>query len=79
MTESMDPQTPEETAALRALAATHRRRWVALLPSVAVSFFTTAILYVIWHNWPLDGRARGKTDEHLRENPRPVYSPCPWV
>ena len=51
MVEVMEPQTPEEAAALRALAEKHRRRhrWVALLPSVAVSFFTTAILHVIWH------------------------------
>jgi hypothetical protein len=49
---------PEEEAALRALEATHRRRrrWVALLLSVAVSYFTTAILLVIWHGWPLDAR-----------------------
>jgi hypothetical protein len=58
MTESTGPQMPEEEAALRALAAKHRRRhhWVALLLSVAVSYFTTAILLVIWHGWPLDAR-----------------------
>jgi hypothetical protein len=58
MTESTGPQTPEEAAALRALAAKHRRRhrWIALLLSMAVSVFTTAILHAIWHGWPLDAR-----------------------
>ena len=55
MTESADPQTPEE-AALRALATKHRRRhrWVALFSSLVVSAHTTIILYTVWHDWPLD-------------------------
>jgi hypothetical protein len=61
MTESTDLQTPEEEAALRELAATHRRRhrWVALLSSVVVSVHTTIILHTIWHDWPLDTRDLG--------------------
>jgi hypothetical protein len=61
MTESAAPQTPEEEAALRALAATHRRRhrWLALFWSVTVSVHTTIILPTIWHDWPLDARDLG--------------------
>jgi hypothetical protein len=56
METSTAPQTPEEAAALRALAARHRRRhwWLAWLPSVAVSFHTTLALSVCRHGWPLD-------------------------
>jgi hypothetical protein len=58
MTESAEPQTPEEAAALRALAARHRRRhrWVALHSSMVVSVHATIILHTIWHDWPLDVR-----------------------
>jgi hypothetical protein len=57
MAESTEPQTPEE-AALRALAAKHRRRhrWIALLSSVIVSTHTTVILATTWHGWPLNER-----------------------
>jgi hypothetical protein len=54
METSTAPQTPEEAAALRALAARRRRRWLAWLPSVAVSVHTTLALSVCWHGWPLD-------------------------
>jgi hypothetical protein len=62
MAASIEPQTPEEDAALRELAATHRRqhRWVALFSSVVVSVHTTIILYTIWQNWPLDARNLGR-------------------
>jgi hypothetical protein len=55
MTESTEPQTPEEEAALRALAAKHRRRhrWIALYSSVTVSVHTTLILHTLWDGWPL--------------------------
>jgi hypothetical protein len=55
METSTAPQTPEEEAALRTLAARHRRRrwWLAWLPSVAVSVHTTLALFVCWHGWPL--------------------------
>ena len=58
MAASVDPQTPEEAAALRALATKHRRRhrWVALLSSVVVSGHTTIILHTLWDGWPLDAR-----------------------
>ena len=54
MAEPTEPQTPEEMAALRELAAAHRRRhcWVALVSSVCVSVHTTAILHTLWHGWP---------------------------
>jgi hypothetical protein len=55
MTESVEPQTPEEDAALRALAAKHwrRRRWIALFWSVTVSVHATLILHTVWDGWPL--------------------------
>jgi hypothetical protein len=58
MTESAEPQTSEEAAALRTLATKHRRRhrWVALLSSMVVSVHTTIILHTIWDDWPLDAR-----------------------
>jgi hypothetical protein len=58
MTESTEPQTPDEEAALRALAAKHRRRhqWVALFSSVTVSVHTTLILETAWNCWPLHER-----------------------
>jgi hypothetical protein len=58
MDESPEPQTPEEVAALRALAVTHRRRhrWVALVVSLNVSIHTTVILHTIWDGWPLHVR-----------------------
>jgi hypothetical protein len=61
MMASVEPQTPEETAALRELAATHRRRhwWLALCWSVTVSAHVTLILYTIWQDWPLDARDLG--------------------
>jgi hypothetical protein len=62
MAASVEPQTPEEDAVLRALAATHRRRhrWFALFWSVAVSGHVTVILHTIWHEWPLDTRGLGR-------------------
>jgi hypothetical protein len=62
MAASIEPQTPEEDAALHELAATHRRRhrWVALFSSVVVSVHTTIILHTIWQNWPLDARDLGR-------------------
>jgi hypothetical protein len=59
MIESTDPQTPEEVAALRELAATRRHRWLALCWSVTVSAHTTIILHTIWQDWPLDARDLG--------------------
>ena len=61
MDASTEPQTPEEEAALRELAATHRRRhrWVALFSSLCVSVHTTLILHTVWHDWPLDARDLG--------------------
>ena len=61
MAASVEPQTPDEEAALRELAATHRRRhrWVALFWSLCVSVHTTIILHTIWHDWPLDARDLG--------------------
>jgi hypothetical protein len=58
MAGSVDPQTPEEAAALRELAATHQRRhrWFALFWSVTISVHTTIILHTVWHSWPLDAR-----------------------
>ena len=58
MAASVEPQTPEEEAALRELAATHRRRhpWYALFCSVTISVHTTLILYAVWHDWPLAAR-----------------------
>jgi hypothetical protein len=58
MAASVDPQTPEEAAALCALATKHRRRhrWIALFSSVVVSVHTTIILHSIWQDWPLDTR-----------------------
>ena len=58
MAESTEPQTPEEAAALREWAATHRRRhrWVALFSSMVVSVHTTIILHTIWQDWPLAAR-----------------------
>jgi hypothetical protein len=55
MAESTEPQTPEEVAALCALAVKHRRghRWVALVLSMSVSVHTTVILHTLWHGWPL--------------------------
>jgi hypothetical protein len=49
MAASVEPQTPEEEAALRELAATHRRRhrWFALFWSVIASVHTTVILHTI--------------------------------
>jgi hypothetical protein len=57
--EPTEPLTPEEEAALRELAATHRRRWVALFWRVAVSVHTTIIPHAIWDGWPLNDRALG--------------------
>ena len=61
MAAAVEPQTPEEVAALRELAATHRRRhrWLALFCSVIVSVHTTIILHTIWHDWPLGMRELG--------------------
>jgi hypothetical protein len=61
MTESVEPQTPEEAAVLRGLAATHRRRhrWLALCWSVPLSAHATLILHTIWQDWPLDARDLG--------------------
>ena len=58
MTESVEPQMPEEETALRALEIQHRRRhrWVALVVSLNVSVHTTVILHTIWDGWPLTGR-----------------------
>jgi membrane protein YdbS with pleckstrin-like domain len=58
MDASTEPQTPEEAAALRALAVKHQRRhrWIALFWSLCVSVHTTVILYTVCHNWPLDAR-----------------------
>jgi hypothetical protein len=58
MAASIEPQTPEEDAALRELAATHRRRHrcVALFSSVVVSVHATIILHTIWQDWPFDAR-----------------------
>jgi hypothetical protein len=52
MAEPTEPLTPEEEAALRELAARHRRRhrWLALFWSVTVSAHTTIILHTIWHD-----------------------------
>ena len=62
MAESVEPQTPEEEAALRELAAKHRcrHRWFALFWSVTASVHTTVILHTIWHDWPLDARDLGR-------------------
>jgi hypothetical protein len=62
MAASVEPQTPEEAAALRELAATHHRRHrcFALFWSVTVSVHTTIILHTIWHDWPLDARDLGR-------------------
>jgi hypothetical protein len=61
MTEPTGPQTPEEEAALRGLAAEHRRRHrlVALLMAVITSTHTTVILAATWHDWPLTARDLG--------------------
>jgi hypothetical protein len=61
MAASIESQTPEEEAALRELAATHRRRhrWYALFCSVTVSGHTTLILYAVWRDWPLAARDLG--------------------
>jgi hypothetical protein len=58
MTESTAPQTPEEEAALHALAIKHRRRhwWIALYASVTVSVHTTLLLHTLWDGWPLQER-----------------------
>lgn len=58
MAASIEPQTPEEDAALRTLATKHRRRhrWIALFSSVAVSVHATLILHTSWQDWPLDTR-----------------------
>jgi hypothetical protein len=58
---SVEPQTSEEAAALRDLAATHQRRhrWLALCCRVTVSVHTTLILHTIWQDWPLDARDLG--------------------
>jgi hypothetical protein len=58
MVGSTEPQTPEEAAALRALAVKHqhRHRWTALFWSLCVSVHTTVILHTVWHDWPLDAR-----------------------
>jgi hypothetical protein len=60
MAESAGPQTPEE-AALRALAAKHRRRhrWVSLFGSLCVSVHATVILATAWDRWPLHARDLG--------------------
>jgi hypothetical protein len=62
MAESVAPQTPEEAAALRDLAATHRRRhrWLAVFWSVTASVHATLILHTIWYDWPLDARDLGR-------------------
>jgi hypothetical protein len=62
MVEGREPQTPEEEAALREVAAKHwrRHRWVALVVSVLVSIHTTVILHTIWHGWPLNARDLGR-------------------
>jgi hypothetical protein len=62
MAASVEPQTPEEEAALRELVAMHRRRhrWIALGCSVPVSVHAMMILHTIWHNWPLDARDLGR-------------------
>jgi hypothetical protein len=55
MAAPVESQTPEEEAALRELAARHRRRhrWIALFSSVTVSVHTTLILHTLWDGWPL--------------------------
>jgi hypothetical protein len=62
MAEPTEPLTPEEEAALRALAARHRcrHRWVALFWSMTVSVHTTIILHTIWDGWPLNDRDLGR-------------------
>jgi hypothetical protein len=59
--EPTQPVTHQEEAALRELAAKHRRRrrWIALYWSVTVSVHTTIILHTIWDCWPLNGRDLG--------------------
>jgi hypothetical protein len=61
MDASTEPQTPEEEAALRALAIKHRRRhrWIALFWSVSVSVHVTLILHTLWDGWPLQERDVG--------------------
>ena len=58
MAASVEPQTPDEAAALHELAATHRRRhrWFALSWSVILSVHVTVILHTIGHGWPFDAR-----------------------
>ena len=58
MDEAIAPRTPEEAAALRALAVTTqcRHRWVALVWSLCASAHTTVLLYTAWQDWPLDAR-----------------------
>jgi hypothetical protein len=58
MDASTEPQTPEEAAALRALAVTHHRRhrWVALCCRLCVSVHTTVILHTVWRDWLLNAR-----------------------
>jgi hypothetical protein len=61
MAEPTAPLTPEEEAALRALATRHRRRHrgIALFWSVSVSIHTTIILHTIWNGWLLSARDLG--------------------
>jgi hypothetical protein len=61
MAASVEPQMPEEEAALSALEIKHwrRHRWVALLWSVTVSVHTTRILHTIWNGWPFHERDLG--------------------
>ena len=53
MEASMEPQTSEEEAALRALAVKHQRRhrWMALFCSLCVSVHTLVILHTVWRDW----------------------------
>lgn len=53
MAETIEPQTPEEDAALRELAATRRHRWFALFWSLTISAHATIILHTIWDGWPV--------------------------
>jgi hypothetical protein len=61
MDASTEPQTPEEEAALRALAVTHQRwhRRLTLCCSLCVSVHTTVNLHTVWYGWPLYERDLG--------------------
>jgi hypothetical protein len=79
MAASVESQTPEEDAALRALAITHRRRhrWFALFWSVTVSVHATIVLHTIWHSWPLSTRDLGPL-AFLVVNALGALGMCEW-